>query len=203
MMNIDYCHCERQPKAKAKQSQDCFGHFMPSQPSGLLRALRALAMTIICALAVVCGLWSVDLCAQPISSTDLINNAKDYDGKTVTYEGEVIGDIMARGEYAWVNVSDDINAIGVWMPKTMTKDIVYSGSYNIKGDLIEVTGVFHRSCEEHGGDLDIHAENIMKIKDGYAVSMPLDAAKVKYAVLSGIILVLVGIWKVYTKFISG
>ena len=29
--------------------------------------------------------------AQPVSSIELINNAKLYDGKTVTYEGEVIG----------------------------------------------------------------------------------------------------------------
>lgn len=184
MNNISYCHCERQPKASAKQSQR------------LLLALCALAMTTI---LIAYG----SAYAQPASSTDLINNAKDYDGKAVTYEGEVIGDIMARGEYAWVNVNDDVNAIGIWAPKNMLKDIIHKGTYNEEGDRIEIKGVFHRSCIEHGGDLDIHAESIMKIKDGYAISTPLDKVKVKYAVLFGIILVLVGIWKVYTKFIAG
>jgi len=178
MMNIIDRHCERSEAIPIMR---------------LLRTLRVLAMTMI--LMAYC----VTTCAQPVSSTDLINNAKEYDGRPVTYEGEVIGDIMARGEYAWLNVNDDVSAIGIWAPKGMLKDIIHKGTYNEKGDRIEIKGIFHRSCAEHGGDLDIHAENIIKIKDGYAISMPLDTVKVKYAVLFGIILVLVGIWKVYTK----
>ena len=113
-------------------------------------------------------LFSICL-AQPISSTELINNAKQYDGKTVTYEGEVIGDIMRRGDYAWINVNDGENAIGIWLKSALTKDIVYTGSYKSKGDRIEVTGIFHRACPEHGGDLDMHAQAINKISSGRLV----------------------------------
>ncbi|MDI6605929.1 MAG: hypothetical protein QME65_02145, partial [Candidatus Omnitrophota bacterium] len=42
--------------------------------------------------------------AQPVSSTELIENAQAYDGKRVAYAGEVIGDIMRRGNFAWLNV---------------------------------------------------------------------------------------------------
>ena len=104
--------------------------------------------------------------AQPISSDELINNAKLFDGKSVAYIGEVIGDIMVRGEYAWINVNDGKNAIGVWVGKDLVKDIVYTGSYKFKGDVVEVSGVFHRACLQHGGDLDLHAQSLTKIIAG-------------------------------------
>ena len=104
--------------------------------------------------------------AQTVSSSELINNAKVYDGKTITYTGEMIGEVMARGDFAWVNLNDGQNAIGIWMPKGLTQDINYAGSYKAKGDWIEVTGVFQRACVLHGGDLDIHAQAVRKISSG-------------------------------------
>jgi len=115
--------------------------------------------------------------AQPVSSVELINNATLYDGKVVAYEGEVIGDIMVRGEYAWINVNDGPNAIGIWIDKSLTKDLLYAGSYKSKGDWLEITGVFHRACPEHGGDLDIHAQGIRKIKSGRPVPERLNLGK--------------------------
>jgi hypothetical protein len=109
---------------------------------------------------------------------------------------------MVRGAHAWVNVNDDINAIGIWVPKSMLTEISHRGTYGEKGDLIEISGVFHRSCAEHGGDLDIHAASIVKLKDGYSTAKPMSAAKVRYAVISGLILVLVLLWKVYRRRIS-
>lgn len=104
--------------------------------------------------------------AQQISSSELINNTKKYDGQVVTYQGEVIGDIMTRGDHAWVNLNDGYIAIGVWVRKTELKDINHFGDYRAKGDVIEVTGIFNRSCPEHGGDLDIHAQEIRKVLSG-------------------------------------
>ena len=104
--------------------------------------------------------------AQPISSTEFIKNAKFYDGKLVVYEGEVIGDVMKRGENAWINVNDGTNAVGVWIKASFIKDINYTGSYKSSGDRVEVVGVFNRSCIEHGGDLDIHAQSLRKINSG-------------------------------------
>ena len=115
--------------------------------------------------------------AQSISSTELINNAKQYDGKTVVYEGEVIGDIMVRGDYAWLNVNDNQNAIGIWTDKNLAKDILYTGSYKSKGDWIEITGVFQRACLQHGGDLDIHAQAIRKVRQGRQVLERLNMGK--------------------------
>jgi len=112
------------------------------------------------------------------SGLDLLNNTKQYDGKAVNYQGEVIGDVMIRGDYAWLNVNDGNIAIGVWAPKTMIRDIDYTGNYHKKGDIIEVSGVFHRSCLEHGGDLDIHALEIKKIAAGSLAIHPVNRKKV-------------------------
>lgn len=132
---------------------------------------------------------------QSISSTELINNAKQYDGKQVVYEGEVIGDIMARGDYAWINVNDGANAIGIWIEKAQTKDILYTGSYKSKGDRIEVTGVFQRACLQHGGDLDIHAQSLRKISPGKIVVERLNLGKRNLIFVLAVILCLIWILK--------
>jgi hypothetical protein len=121
----------------------------------------------------------------------LINNAKQYDGKTIIYKGEVIGDVMIRGEYAWLHVNDGIIAIGIWTPKMMIQDIGYIGSYHKKGDTVEVSGTFHRSCLEHGGDLDIHAQTIKIIALGATVNSPINQRKIYFGLSSLIVVFLV------------
>jgi hypothetical protein len=115
--------------------------------------------------------------AQHISSTELINNAKEYDGKSVVYVGEAVGDVMVRGDFAWVNINDGENAIGIWLNKELAGEIQFTGSYHAKGDRLEITGVFQRNCIRHGGDMDIHAQSIRKISSGRVVSEKLDTSK--------------------------
>lgn len=141
-------------------------------------------------LVMIFGLIAPIAYAQSISSSDLINNAKQYDGKAVDYRGEVIGDIMIRGQYAWININDGQNAIGIWAAKTLIEDIAYKGSYTFKGDEVEIAGIFHRSCPEHGGDLDIHAQSIRKIASGRQISESLDLNKLRSALLLSGILIL-------------
>ena len=130
-----------------------------------------------------------------ISSRELINNAKLYDGKTVVYEGEVIGDVMVRQDYAWVNLNDGLNAIGVWVPKTLIKNISYEGSYKFKGDWLEVTGTFSRSCAYHGGDLDIHAQALRKTGYGRVLTERLNLGKRNLFLVLTVILCLILILK--------
>jgi len=127
--------------------------------------------------------------AQTFTSLDLLNNAKQYDGKTINYRGEVIGDVMIRKDYAWLHVNDGTIAIGIWALKTMIRDIRYAGNYHKKGDIVEVLGTFHRSCLEHGGDLDIHASEIKTITPGSLVIRPISRKKV-YIGISSLVLVL-------------
>ena len=143
-------------------------------------------------------LMSISNCyAQASTSLDLLNNTKQYDGKTISYKGEVIGDVMIRGDHAWLHVHDGSIAIGIWVPKTMTENIRYVGNYQIKGDIVEVSGMFHRSCLEHGGDLDIHASEIKKISPGSLVIQPISRKKVYIGIYS---LILVLLFYVLKKF---
>ena len=137
--------------------------------------------------------------AQAVSSADLINKAQDYDGKTVVYQGEVIGEVMARGEYAWVNLNDGKNALGIWIRKDLVGQIAHAGAYKSIGDTIEVAGVFHRSCLMHGGDLDIHAESLRLIKSGNRIKEHLSTRRLKISYGLGAILIILWISSILAK----
>ena len=134
-------------------------------------------------LCLLCALTHNGL-AQVVSSTDLVMNAKELDGTEVTYQGEVIGDIMRRGEYAWINVNDGDNAIGIWIRTDLTAAIAHTGSYKYKGDRVEVAGIFNRACSEHGGDLDIHAHALRVVELGVPQPERISSAKKNAAALS-------------------
>jgi len=121
--------------------------------------------------------------SQSLSSSELINNAKNYDGKLITYSGEAIGNIMVRGNFAWVNLSDGENALGVWMEAALTKEIKFTGDYKTRGDNLEIVGVFHRACLEHGGDLDIHANSLRKISSGRVIKEKLNSDKFNLSII--------------------
>ena len=91
---------------------------------------------------------------------DLIEKAFAMENKEVTVQGETIGEALERDEYAWININDNTNAIGVWVKLDELTQIKYYGDYKNKGDIVKVTGVFHRACTEHGGDVDIHCSKI-------------------------------------------
>ena len=136
-----------------------------------------------------------------VSSEELLKNAEEYDTKTVIYKGEVIGDIMIRQEFAWINVRDKTSAIGVFCPKELVSEIEYKGSYGFSGDVISVKGTFQRFCPEHGGDTDIHAEKITIIKRGEQRFYPLRPQKVKASIiLPAIVFVLTIVYLVIRRF---
>ncbi len=63
-----------------------------------------------------------------------------FNGKRVLYQGEVVGDIMVRGRYAWINVSDGVNATGIWIPKERVQIIGLKGDYEHHGDTVKIEG---------------------------------------------------------------
>ena len=108
--------------------------------------------------------------AAEVTSTGLIEKAKELDGQEVVFTGEVIGDIMVRGNYTWINVSDGANAVGVFADNRIMPDITLAGKYGIHGDEVKITGIFRRACPEHGGDLDIHAFTAEVLEKGYPIT---------------------------------
>lgn len=126
--------------------------------------------TIIVMLMVI--LLPVTICsAEEITNyCDLIENGKILDGKEVTIKGEAIKEPMNRGEYTWINIGDGGgNAMGIWVKSSEMNKINVYGDYKNKGDIVKVTGIFHRACREHGGDMDIHANSISVVEQGKPV----------------------------------
>lgn len=106
------------------------------------------------------------------SGKELIENSAGFDGMAVTFHGEVIG-VMIRGDFAWVNVLDNGYAIGVWVRAEDARKVSVTGDYRHIGDTVEVVGTFHMACPEHGGDLDIHADNFIVVAAGREIDRPI------------------------------
>ncbi|MDD5108342.1 MAG: DNA-binding protein [Candidatus Omnitrophica bacterium] len=143
--------------------------------------------------------WPQAAFPQSLSSAELISHAKQYDGQVITYSGEVIGDVMGRGEFAWVNINDGDNAVGVWINAGLTKEINFTGNYKSHGDILEITGIFHRACLEHGGDLDIHAQTVHKVASGEIINQKLNFGKVSLGLILLGVLFLIWILNLFRR----
>lgn len=120
-----------------------------------------------------------------IGSARLVEHMKEYDGLTVTFTGEAVGEAMVRGDHAWIHLNDDAyyeknieegaplggqnSGMPVWVSADLAGKIQIFGDYKHQGDIARVTGVFHDACAEHGGDTDIHAESLEVVRPGRRV----------------------------------
>jgi hypothetical protein len=116
--------------------------------------------------------------SEASSSRELIEEAALFDGAHVVYSGEVIGEVLRRGDHAWLNIHDGANAIGVWIAQERLNGVVFAGGYKTQGDIVNVHGIFHRACHEHGGALDIHAQDLLVMTPGHAVEEGLEYHKI-------------------------
>jgi hypothetical protein len=145
------------------------------------------------------GLGLILLFILPVQASttkinDLIEKAKELDGTTVTLQAEAIGEVLERGDHAWVNINDKSNAVGVYVPIAQAQKITFFGDYANTGDTVLITGVFHNACKEHGGELDVHAELITVVKIGSVTSRPVSFQKVAYFSLFALIAAILGFY---------
>jgi hypothetical protein len=153
---------------------------------------------VLCLLSIVYCLSSVPCWAVP--SGELIAEAKLYDNQEVWYEGELVGSVLNRGDFVWLNLNDGTNALGVWAPRSMIKNVKRGGGYAMRGDWIGVSGIFYRSCLEHGGGLDIHAQKLAVLKEGEALPEIIARKKILLlAILLGVFACLLTIYMFQTK----
>ncbi len=93
-----------------------------------------------------------------ISPAEVVADVNELDGQTVTMVGEAIGDTMrADQDHVWINVLGDGTAVGVYVSNEDAAEVEGLGDYDRVGDRVSVRGVVNLACEQHGGDLDIHA----------------------------------------------
>lgn len=101
-----------------------------------------------------------------VRDRDLVERARELDGQWVAFQGEAIGDLMVRGDHAWLNVAGADYAIGVLMPAAEAQKVRILGNYRFTGDTVRVVGIFHRADLSQGGDLDIVASSLDVVKPG-------------------------------------
>ncbi len=139
---------------------------------------------------------SLSLQKTPVTSiNDLIEHSLSLDHQSVTLEAEVIGEVLERGDHAWVNVNDGTNAIGIYLRLDQTTQLKVFGDYFNVGDKVSIQGVFERSCIEHGGEMDVHAITIHVIKAGHPITHTISAWKF----VSSIILLSIALIGLYFK----
>ncbi len=150
-------------------------------------AAAALLMTGCCLLLA----WSLlpgpaRAAGRTVSSTELIEHPDKYNGRRVAYEGEAIGEILRRGDNAWLTLNDDPyrhrprreyqelkggnSGIGVYGPYAEASRITRLGSYDSLGDLVLVEGTFFKANPEQGGDLMIEFDTLTVLRKGHAVN---------------------------------
>lgn len=165
----------------------------------LLAGLVAAALIL---LAAVPALAADALPKNDPSSTKLVERPSFYNGKKVTFSGEAIGEVMVRGDHAWIHLNDDAymernveegaklggynSGMAVWVPAELTKQIDTYGDYKHEGSIVSVEGVFNKACKEHGGDMDIHADIVRVVRAGHDAKDPIHPLKAALAVVLGI-----------------
>ncbi len=122
-----------------------------------------------------------------ITLNDLIEKGREFDGKTLSVQGEAIGEVLERGKFAWVNINDRTSALGIWMTIQDAGKIALFGDYKHIGDIVYASGTFNRACSFHGGDMDIHADVVKIIQRGNYVKKEISVIKI----IAGTVLTLI------------
>lgn len=128
-------------------------------------------------------LFATNCYAVTWSSTELIEKAKELNGRKLNYRGELVTAILDRGEYSWANLNDGSNAIGVWCKSSLLDGVKFAGDYKNRGDIIEVNGTLNRACSIHNGELDIHADTVEIVKKGHSLVRPINLKRINSAIV--------------------
>jgi len=170
-------------------------------------ASAVVAAAVLAALIIPIGALAQEGPNDPTSG-QLIEAPKEFDGTTVTFQGEAVGEVMVRGENAWIHLNDDAymyknvgegaelggynSGMAVWLPTIEADKISIVGDYKHQGDIVEVSGTFNAACAVHGGDMDIHATDLTVVAPGRQALDPVPVWKIALAM--GLSLVAAGIW---------
>jgi hypothetical protein len=120
-----------------------------------------------------------------------------FDGLTVTYVGEVVGDVLVRRggtPGAWSLVNDDAYALevgplgahreqrgfnsglSVWLPEGLHEQLGPPGRFGRRGDIVLLEGVLLRADPADGGGITLRASTLEVISPSVEVDEPLNAA---------------------------
>lgn len=134
-----------------------------------------------------------------VSSANVVACPQAYDGRRITFVGEVVGDVLERDGGAWVQINDDDYALDVgplpahddlrggnsglqvWLPEDLLGGIE-PGRPGRRGDVVEVDGVLVRADPEDAGGMTLRADRLQVRAEAVEVEVPVDGSQVVLAV---------------------
>ena len=140
-----------------------------------------------------------------VSSTQVYLCPLAFDGLSVTYVGEVIGEVLPRRGGAWAQVNDDVYALevgpvighrelagfntgmSVWLPDGLHERIEDVGRAGRRGDVILVRGTLLRADPDDGGGITVRAEELEILAPSIEVEVPFHLVQ---AIVAGILALL-------------
>jgi len=132
-------------------------------------------------LALTLFLGQLPVCVFSASLEEILSKPKEYNGKNVTLEGEVVGEVLGNDQGGWINILDKGHNIGVFSSsKEIFLLIEHWGSYKEKGDIIRIEGMFYEDCPQHHTS-DIHLESFKVVKPGFRKEEIVSSDKKKIA----------------------
>lgn len=129
--------------------------------------------------------------AGRVTSSMIVACPAAFDGRRVTYTGELIGDVIRRGGGGWVLVNDDDYALAVgplpahrdhrgtnsgltvWLPDEGLAKITGMGRPNQRGDVVRLVGHIRRIDPQDGGGLTLRAEEVSVLRPSEKVEEPI------------------------------
>lgn len=133
-----------------------------------------------------------------VSSASVVACPQAFDGRRITFVGEVVGDVLPRDGGAWVQVNDDAYALDVgplpahddlqgtnsglqvWLPDELL-DGIEPGRPGRRGDVVELDGVLVRADPEDAGGMTLRADRLLVRAEALDVEVPVDPAQVVLA----------------------
>jgi hypothetical protein len=139
------------------------------------------------------------------TSGEVLRCPADFDGRIVTYVGEVVGDVLGRNEGSWVLMNDDAyglvtgplgasrvprgtnSGLSVWLPSPMDLLAQAPGRAERRGDVLQVVGVVHRADPKDGGGLTVRADEVTLLSPAVELKVPLHTRQLAAAVVLAIV----------------
>ena len=143
-----------------------------------------------------------------ISSEQVYACPAAYDGREVTFVGEIVGDVLRRRSGAWAQVNDDAYALrtgplvghrersgfntglSVWLDGDLADRVESPGRPALRGDVVLLTGTLLRADPDDGGGITLRATSLQTLAPPLAIDPPLHRGQLIVAIILGLLALL-------------
>lgn len=148
-----------------------------------------------------------------VTSGDVVECPDLFDGRPVTYVGEVIGDVLHRDGGAWALLNDDAYALEVgplaahghfagynsgltvWLDGELADLADEPGGPGRRGDVLRVAAVVHRVDPADGGGLTLRAFDAELLAQARPLERPLDVPQAVAAAVLALVAAAVTVYE--------